>query len=364
MNNEHEAKMRKQLKVGLIGCGTISIRHMAGWERVPQAEVVALCDRSPERFTRLITKYGRRETFTDIDDLLKNVDCEIIDIATRPDSHEELVCKAAEAGKHILCQKPLAPTLEAARRMVRVCEDNNVRAMVCENWRWFIWFQVIKRLLSSGVIGEAKYAKLTSHNWYTIPKGDDPVWILSHPQTYLKNMKRLLVYEMVIHHIDVLRFLFGDPDSLYARMGTMSEYIAGEDFVTIILNFTKMHCIIDASWCSREPQNQQKCEYMLVEGTEGSIVLNQNGRVQVVRTDGKSEFPDYNWKSETKTEAHFRVLKHFVDRIVDRASFQTDVRDNIKTLEIAIRSYESAREDRVIPLQKGKLLPDQLSGVE
>ena len=348
--------MQVKLRVSVVGCGPISERHLKGWESVPETQVVALCDRHPEHFDHLVERFGNKATFTDFTELLKVVDCDIVDIATRPYSHKELVCKAAEAGKNIICQKPFAPTLAEAQEMIAVCDNNNVRLMVYENWRWFSWFRMIKHILSTCEIGDVKYAKLSSYHWLTIPVGDNPPLIYQHPQTYLKDMKRLLVYEAVIHLIDVFRFLFGDARSVYAFMGKMSEQIAGEDFATIILGFEKMYGTIEVSWCSRESRQERKCEYMLIEGTKGSIILHHDGRVQIVRQSGKSEFPDYDWKSETKIKSHLRVHRHFVDSLVNKLSFETDARDNIKTLEMVLKSYESAQQNKVIELEGESLL--------
>lgn len=348
--------MQRRLRISVIGCGPISERHLTAWEAIPETEVVALCDRHPEHFNHLIEKFGKKETFTDFAELLKTVDCDIVDIATRPYSHKELVYQAAEAGKNILCQKPFAPTLAEAREMIEICEDRKIRIMVYENWRWFLWFQVIKRILSTGEIGELKYAKMISYNWLTIPVGNNPPPIYQHPQTYLKEMKHLLVYEAVIHLIDVFRFLFGEAHSVYAQMQKMSSRVAGEDYALIILTFEKMQGTIDASWCSREPQGEKKCEHMLIEGTKGSIILKKNGQVQIIREGGEVDFPEYDWKTETKIKSHIRVHRHFIDCILNNCPFQTDARDNIKSLEIVLKSYESAAENKVIKLQGDSLL--------
>jgi len=348
--------MQRKLQVSVVGCGPVSVRHLTGWEAIPETEVVALCDRHPEHFDHLIRKFGNKETFTDFAELLRNVDCDIVDIATRPYSHTELVYQAAEAGKNILCQKPFAPTLPEAREMIEICEKRKVRLMVCENWRWFVWFQAIKRILNTGEIGELKYAKMTSYNWLTIPVKNNLPPIYQHPQTYLIEMEHLLIYEAVIHFIDVFRFLFGDPHSVYARMQKMSSHVRGEDYALLVLNFEKMQGMIDASWCSREPRREEKCEYMLIEGTKGSIILHQDGRIQIVRGSGKVDFPEYEWKEETKIKSHIRVHRHFVDSIMDNSPFQTDGRDNIKSLEIVLKAYESAEENRVVELQGDSLL--------
>jgi predicted dehydrogenase len=351
--------MAKRLGIALVGCGPISERHLRSWACIPEVEVVALCDRHPENMERAVALFPGKRMFTDFGELLKEVEFEVADIATRPYSHQELVAQAARAGKHILCQKPFAVDLSEARQMIAEAERNHIRLMVCENWRWFAWFQLIRQLLSDGQIGTVKYASMTAHSSFALPKGNTPAAILRDPQVYLKDMDRLLVYEAAIHLVDVFRFLFGDADSVYARMGQMCAEIRGEDHCLIVLNHGSMYGSIDASWCSREPQEQNKCEHLLIEGTDGTIILEQTGRVVILRDDGTAIYPELEWQEETKLKSHFRVHRHFVDGLLTNRPFQTDARDNIKTLEIVLKAYESAQNDRVVALQKDALLTDE-----
>ncbi|TKJ46653.1 hypothetical protein CEE34_07785 [Candidatus Aerophobetes bacterium Ae_b3a] len=348
--------MLNRLRIALVGCGPVSERHLSSWKNIPRVEVVALCDRHEENLKQRSSEFGIKRTFKDFKKLLEEVDCDIVDIATRPYSHKELVFEAAQAGKHILCQKPFAPTLREAQEMIEVCQDKGVRFMICENWRWFIWFQIIKKILNSGEIGEVKYARITSHSWSTIPKGENPPLLLEDPQSYLKDMERLIIYELGIHFIDVFRFLFGDANSVYARTGKISSQIAGEDLALIILDFGRMYGIIDINWCSRYRNNEQESEQMLIEGNKGSIILERQGRIQIVRGDGKISLPEYDWKGETMLKTHFRLHEHFVEGILENKPFQTDARDNIKTLEIALKSYDSAQDNKAIMLEKDRLL--------
>lgn len=351
--------MAERLRVALVGCGPVSERHLRSWENTAEAEVVALCDRHPENLERIASLFPGRRAFTDFGRLLEEVDFDAVDIATRPYSHPPLVAQAARAGKHILCQKPFAASLAEARQMIGEAERNHVRLMVCENWRWFAWFQSIKKLLGAGQIGAVQYARLTAHGSFALPGGSAPAPILQDSQVYLKDMDRLLVYEAAIHLIDVFRFLFGDADSVYARMGRMSAQIRGEDHCLIVLSHGSMYGSIDASWCSRQPRAQGRCEHLLIEGSEGTIVLERTGRVMIVRDGGAVRYPPLEWREETKLKSHFRLHAHFVECLLENKPFQTDARDNIKTLEIALKAYESAQANAVVALRKDALLSDE-----
>jgi predicted dehydrogenase len=348
--------MAPTLRVALVGCGPISERHVLSWKSIPEVELVAVCDRHPDNFAPLVARYGVKAAYVDFGTLLAQVDCDVVDIATRPYSHKELVLQAARAGKHILCQKPFAPTLEQGLEMIQACDAHGVRLMVCENWRWHVWYQRIKELLDGGRIGDVRYFRMRFHNWFTIDRGALAALILRDSQRYLKDMDRLIVYEIGIHLVDVARFLFGDARSVYARLGRMSPHISGEDFALLVLDFGPMHGSIEASWCSREPRERGKAETVAIEGTAGSVFLDPTGRLQIVNVRGDVDVPQYDWEGETKLNSHFRLHRHFVDCLLANTPFQTDARDNIKTLEIALKAYDSAAANRVMELQTDRLL--------
>jgi len=108
-----------------LGAGYFSRFHYEAWSRIPEVKIVATCDKS------------KPATYTDWREMIDREKPDFIDIITPPDTHEEVCVYAAERGIHIACQKPLAPTLDAAKRIVEATK--NVRFMVHENWRWQPW---------------------------------------------------------------------------------------------------------------------------------------------------------------------------------------------------------------------------------
>jgi len=339
-----------RLRVALVGCGPIADMHVLGWTSIPGVELVALCDRHPEHFSRFISTHAARNVYTDFAELLSREQIDAVDIATRPYSHLELVRQSAAAGKHVLCQKPFADTREEALEMIDACERAGVRLMVYENWRWFAWFQEIKKLLGSGRIGEIKYYRLVSRSGLTIPSAGHPAPILSDKQTYLKDVAHLLVYEFAIHLIDVARFLFGEADRVFARIGRMSSVIHGDDYALVVLDHGKVNGCVDVSWCSREPLSAGKSESLLIEGTTGSIILETSGRIRVVTGEKGPEYHRYDWRGETKLKSHIRVHEHFVSCLLEGRPFQTEARDNLRTLDITLKCYDSAAGNSALDL--------------
>ena len=133
----------------------------------------------------------------------------------------------------IICQKPFAPTIEEAERIVALAATDGVRLMVHENFRFQPWHREIKKLLEEGVIGE-KLHTLT----FTSRMGDGwgPEAYLGR-QPYFRTMPRLLVYETGVHFIDTFRFLAGEVRQVYAVLRRLNPVIAGEDCGLLVFTF-------------------------------------------------------------------------------------------------------------------------------
>lgn len=149
------------IRVGLIGCGYISTRHLIGWREARGVKVVAVCDADPARAQRQAEAFGIERVYSDAERMLSEAPVDAVDIATPPESHAALVEMADGAGKHVLCQKPLAPDPHQALSIVRTCSQAGVRLMVAENWRWHIWYRRVKEILRSGVLGKIRRVAFT-----------------------------------------------------------------------------------------------------------------------------------------------------------------------------------------------------------
>ncbi len=163
-------------KVGLVGTGFWSEKHLQAWSRIPNVHITALCNRSRDKLLAKAAKYGVPEDqlYDSIERMLADADIHVVDIVTGADTHLDFVRKAAAAGKHIMCQKPFAPSIAEAEEIVKISDAAGVRLMVTENWRWLQPFQVIKRVLNSGELGKVNLIRLsiriiTRPEWHRVP---------------------------------------------------------------------------------------------------------------------------------------------------------------------------------------------------
>ncbi|MDO8970644.1 MAG: Gfo/Idh/MocA family oxidoreductase, partial [Saprospiraceae bacterium] len=133
--NEKEITMAKQLKVGMLGLGGIAHTHVPGWAASPYTELVAGSDVNSAVFPTWKEKYGISRFYEDPMDLVKNPELDIIDICTPNMFHSPLAIAALDAGKHVICEKPLAPTPAEIRLMIAARDRAGKLLMTAQHFR-------------------------------------------------------------------------------------------------------------------------------------------------------------------------------------------------------------------------------------
>jgi predicted dehydrogenase len=138
----------RPLRGGIIGCGYFSQFQIEGWRRMPGVELAAACDLDIARARAAAPKaYSLPEAMLDAEEL------DFIDIATRPETHLELVRLTLGREIPTICQKPMAPTWQQCLDMVAAAESTRTRLMIHENWRWQPWYRSAKKLIEGGDLG-------------------------------------------------------------------------------------------------------------------------------------------------------------------------------------------------------------------
>ncbi|MBI5958394.1 MAG: Gfo/Idh/MocA family oxidoreductase, partial [Chloroflexi bacterium] len=144
------------LRVGLIGAGMMGEFHASGWVQTP-AKLVAIHSKSREQAEKLAGKVGA-DIIDDLDELFRAVD--VVDICTPTHRHHEQVLAAAAAGKHIVCEKPLARTPQQAAEMIAACQKAGVKLLVAHVVRFFPEYAQAKEIVMSGEIGQVGVVRL------------------------------------------------------------------------------------------------------------------------------------------------------------------------------------------------------------
>lgn len=344
------------LRGALLGCGHVSPFHLRAWAQIEGVEIVALANRTIEKAQARAREFGiaLEHVYSDHQELLEKETLDFVDIATAPDVHRQQVEAAAAYGHHILCQKPFAPDLEQAQAMIDACHRAGVLFSINENWRWRSWYREVKSLLDQGVIGQPRYARIARRMNLTLPvKGETPPLFVN--QSYLLEMDKLILYEWGTHLIDVLRFFFGDPHSLYARMDKLSPLTRGEDRALVVLNFEHLTSLIDISWSTIDGEaGSSQLEQVMIEGDNGTLKLMPDGGdlLQLTSTEETWRRPAFNVTPEQAyQESYTAAQRHFIECLRQGRKPETVADDNLKTLKATLAAYQSAQENRVIPLE-------------
>lgn len=339
----------KRLKVVGIGSGYFAGFQYRAWVRIPEVEVTAMCNRNKEKAKPIMEECSIPNHYTNYLEMLDREKPDVVDIITPPETHFEMVKEAADRGIHIICQKPLAPTLEESQAIVDYVKDKPVRFMVHENWRFQPWYREIRKLIDSGAIGQPLSIYFRSRmgdGW-----GED-AYIPRQP--YFRTYPRFLVYENGIHFIDTFRYLFGEVEKVYADLRKINPVIAGEDAAQVFFTMKNgVRAIWDANRYN-EP-NFENARYTfgesLIDGTEGSIRLYNDGRITVKKLgEEEKEHSYYHKQFEFAADCVYLTQRHFMDCMISGEEFESNGEDYLRSLRVQEAVYESGVKDSVIRL--------------
>jgi len=351
------ATSHRPLRGALLGCGHVSLFHLRAWAQIEGVEITALANRAVHKAEARAREFGipLEHVYGEYQELLDKEELDFVDIATAPHVHCQQVEAAAAHGLHVLCQKPLAPTLEEAQAMTEACQAAGVLLSVNENWRWRSWYREIKRLLDDGLIGRPRYARVARHSNATLPRPDGGLPPMFINQAYTADVDRLILYEWGIHLIDVMRFLFRDVTSVYARMDKVSALCKGEDRALLILEVGGVTGLIDISWATVDGEAQpSQLEQVTIEGDEGTIELrpDQGDILKLATRSQVWQRPALDATPEEAYQASYTAAqRHFIECLRDGRTPETAAGDNLKTLAAAFAAYESATLNQVVFLR-------------
>lgn len=331
------------LKVAVAGCGFFAQNHLHAWKDIPEVQLVAVCDRVAEKAEAAAAQFGAR-AYTDLEAMLANEHPDWVDVVTNVMDHRSAVEIIAAHKTHVICQKPMAETLEDAQAMVAACKRAGVIFMVHENFRWQTPLRVVKRVIERGDIGTPFFGRASFRSNYN-PFGNQP---------YLAKQARFLIMDVGVHMIDVGRFYFGEPHSLMCHAVRVNPAIAGEDTFTIMLATEKATCVVDASFNTHTEHETFPQTLLTIEGDRGVINLREDFRLEIVRNGEMTvrtvRPPSRPWMHEPWTvvqDSVYNVNKHFVDCVLAGRQPETNGDDNLKVVALTFGAYEALERGTV-----------------
>ena len=321
-----------RLRLAVVGCGSISPRHLAGWRRIPEVEIVALCDPDLARATARQQEFAPRALiFHAIDALLAEQPVDIVDIITPPHTHADL-CRAAEAASaHFLVQKPLCSTLEEARGLVAELAGYERVCGVHENHRYRPWFKTICDKARVGALGTIRSLRLAQHDPYP------------PPEPFKRDSPHGVLLEYGVHLIDMARALLGEPHRVSASLHHVNPEVRGDSLAIVTLQFDDATAVIDISW---KASGLHQGEALVIGDAgeawyEGRMTRGNSARLRIVER-GAVTVDEIRSPTDDYAEAFYLLQREFVDGILSGRPFTQSVQSNLRTLAVTFAAYDAA----------------------
>jgi predicted dehydrogenase len=328
----------KPLRIGFVGAGMISLYHLRAWAEVAGARVVAICDPNEEARRGRSAEFKIPATYRDLETMLAHERLDAVDIATPVRTHADLVRIAADEGVHVMCQKPLTPTVAEAAALVAYVGER-VRFMVHENYRFRRHYAVMREWIIDGRIGRPRQARLVMRCSGMCAVGEGKPWLLAR-QPYLGEMPRLLVFETLIHHLDTLRSLLGELRVESCILSKVNSDLAGEDTAVVTLRGDgDLIAILDGTF-SAPGYSSNLSDRLEIMGEKATLSYSGEWLSLVGEEDRGIRFPsDPDGEDQ---ECFNASIRNFVNGLVTGAPFATDRLDNLKTLKLMESCYDRA----------------------
>lgn len=340
----------KKLKFAIFGTGFWSQFQLGAWQELEGVECVALFNRTKSKAEDLAKRFGVPRVYDDAGELLKNEELDFIDIITDVDSHEKFTLLGAHSGLDVICQKPLAPSYEAAKRMLEITKKAGVRFYVHENYRWQPQFRRVKEILDSGVIGNA----------FRCETAFITAFPLFETQPFLAELEEFALTDQGSHQFDVLRYLFGEAETIYCEKQRVNPTIKGEDVTTSVLKMKNgVVCIQKISFSSPLEKEIFPQTTLLIEGDKGSIRLDAEFEISITTPAGTTKefapMPAYPWQTDRlkpEPPSIVAINQNILDDMLGRGKAENTGDDNFETVKLVWAAYESARSNKVIHLDE------------
>lgn len=326
----------RELKVAVAGAGAISEFHLKGWAAQDGVQVVAICDTDEGRARARAQAFGIPAVYGDAQAMLDTERPDAIDIITPVGSHAALTLMAADRGVHVMCQKPMTPTVAEAEALIEAVGER-VRFMVHENYRFRPHYAQVAEWVAGGRVGAPRHARLTVRSSSMVAYPGEVPFLLNR-QPYLGEFRRLLVFEVLIHHLDALRSILGEMAVESATVDRLSPDLKGEDVALITLRAASGALVVIDANISALGYPPLPTDRLEIVGDKDTLVLDRN-RLSVLSADDQPVVHDL----AANYQACFTgAVTSFVRGLRDGTPFPTDRLDNLRTLKLMEAAYVAA----------------------
>lgn len=356
--------MAEKLRIGIIGVGNISNAHIDSYRADPRVELYAFCDIDEKRLKLMGERFGITRLYSNLDDMLALPELDAVSVCTWNVSHAECAIKAMRAGKHVLCEKPMAVSVAEAEEMKRVSEETGKLLMIGFVRRFAKDSDILKDYREAGMLGDIYYGRMKNVRRH----GNPGSWFADKARS---GGGPLL--DLGVHLIDLFCYWLGEdaqPVSVYGatfqklynrpEIKELPPYLAQaytpddpcdvEDMATALIRFnTDAVLQIEVAFTLNIPGAEQNS--IEVFGTEGGATFNPEltlsrnlaGHMVDIKPQ-RSAQPDF-------TEAFRKEISHFVSCILDGTVCRNPAADGVRLMKILEAIYRSAETGHEVVIE-------------
>jgi predicted dehydrogenase len=320
------------LKWGLIGTGDIARRRVApALVDLPSCELLAVSRGRPELAEPFAREFGVPRWYANWQDLLNDKEIDAVYIATPVHLHAAQTIAAANSGKHVLCEKPMAMNPHECEEMIAACRANNVKLGVAYYRHFYPVMDRIKNLIAAGEIGRVTFAQINAFEWFDPPPDHPRHWLIDKAQAGGGPM-----FDFGCHRIEVLTDLFGPCRRLKSIVANVVFDREVEDTAATLFQFESGVCAtLTVTHAASEPQDT-----LDIFGTHGSLhipVLNK-GEIRTIRgSEAHTEF------HPPAPNIHQPLIEDFVQAVLTGREPKVDGEIGLAVAQIEEEIYESGR---------------------
>ena len=339
------------LGFGIIGCGTIANWHVAGIRACKDAKLIGAADFKPEFSAKFCEKYGITQ-FLSVEEMLASKEIDVVCICTPSGLHADYAVQVASAGKHVIVEKPMALTVADSDRVIRACDEHQVKCCVISQSRFTNTIQTIKKAIDEGKLGRIVTADVSmkyfrSQEYYDV-SGWRGTWKMDGGGALMNQG---------IHGIDALQYLMGNVKSIFGYARTLARNIEVEDTCSAVLEFENGAIGIIQGTTSVYPGYPRRIS---ISGTKGTITINEE-LFEEYCIEGEEQLPDgivlggeqrsgSSDPTNMDTRGHEMQIADMVDAILQNRKPMVDARDGKRPVQIITAIYESSRTGAKVDL--------------
>lgn len=331
---------------GILGAGKIVERQMvSAIAQASDQQLVAVMRRDLAAARAFAATHGVPHAYDNPAALLADPSVNAVYVATPPHLHAALTIQAAEQGKHVLCEKPLALNTAQAQQMIDACRANGVQLMVCYYQRYNTRHQQIKRLLAAGAIGQVTALRINFSDYFPPTPG---FW---HHDPAISGGGPLM--DLGIHAIDLVRYLCGPVAAVMAMLDTLAADSWVEDTATLLLKLANgAQAVVTSHWSTAifEPQQANGLE---IYGTAGTIqaapiqAKDSAGSLRLLTAEGVQDFS----VAPGGVRPHVALLADFAQAIATSGPSPIAGEEGLAGLAVVEAAYQSAKTGKKIEVR-------------